>query len=261
MDGTSERKAKRQAIEINNKNLNANNSDQVLWLVKLPDFLAEALATANQDDVLGSVAIKANSSAPGGKQMMIKLDSNKFSDVPDQYILHESKSSSISAGESMFAFNIDNEQSQFVIDGKVTKSFYVTSDKSADYRRATTKGEKKTNILIEEGDIDLQRPRLIESISHTRTELKRKAASKSSVPLDVPALKSKIFEAFEKEPVLPFKVLLDFCKNVPGLVREDDLRNELEKYARYNKQGAYRGCWSLQSQYRTSSSSAQEEKM
>lgn len=255
---SDERSSKRQATVAAKKELNAARGGQSLWLVKIPQFVAEAWADAKQDDVLGSLMVGVKPGKEGTKQMIIKLDKREGHEIPEQYTLDEMKTSAGNDG-TMMAFNIDNESKQFALEGTVTKSLVLKPPISNEYqsmvqrRGATAAANRREVAIVDPKELEKASKQscTIEFLSSVRGEIKRKGGGgKDGVAVDTSALKTKMFEAFELDTKQPFDTILTMCREVAGFSREQDLRDMLDKYAIYHHKGPYRTMWELKTQYR-----------
>jgi hypothetical protein len=228
--------------------------------VKIPHFVAAAWANAKQDEVLGSMMVGIKPGREATKQMIIKLDPDRegSADIPNQFTLDEVKTSGMSDGDTMLAFNIDNDTKQLSIEGTVTKSMVLKPSRTAEYQnlvrqRGLSKIANRREVaVVEARDVEeaAKQSCTIEFLSSVRGEMKKKGGGKATGELDLGALKSKFFEAFELDKRQSFDTILTMCSQVPGFSREQDLRDLLEKYANYHHKGPFRGLWELKSTFR-----------
>mmetsp|Transcript_66257 Transcript_66257/g.130390 ORF Transcript_66257/g.130390 Transcript_66257/m.130390 type:complete len:295 (-) Transcript_66257:26-910(-) len=251
------------------KTLNLDAKDQPLWLVKIPTFVAEKWATMNNDDVLGSMSISLKSAGPNKpptKQLNVKLTQGPSDNGPDSFTLEELKSSS-----SMVALSADPAKG-FSLDGKITKKMVLKPQINDEYRRlvreralANVANRKEIGVAnMKEIERTSTQSHTVEFISSDRMELKRKAAAEKGLQSNkmsrlggsadesevTTALRSRVFEAFEKSDRLTFKDILSFCSDVPGFTKEQDLRDLLEQYGQYNYRGTYKHFWELKQEFK-----------
>ncbi|RYH24373.1 hypothetical protein EON65_16760 [archaeon] len=265
-----DRKRPKVSHQSAKRELDATNAKQQVWLVKVPTFVASSWARAQNNEVLGQmmVGIKPNE---GTKQMIIKLDESRNqgsnSSIPTQFTLEEMKTSGLADGNSMLAFNIDEDTKQFAIEGAVTKSLVLKPSNTAEYHnlmkeRSRQNASNRREVgLVDNEELEkaARQSYTIEFLSSVKGELKKKGAAGKGATgeLDSKALKSKMFEAFESEERLGFDSLLSIMSSqVTGFSREAELRTELEKYAVYNHKGPHRGLWELKTQFKTNVSSS-----
>jgi hypothetical protein len=262
------RKIKSEKEKNTPKVLNIDARDQSLWLVKVPQFVAERWATAESDDIVGSLSVSAKPGAAGGppvKQLNVTLNRTDGSVGPDTFTLDELKSSS----DNFIAISADGSKG-FCVDGKVTKNMVLKPQINEEYRQLIR--ERGLSNVANRKEIGLANMKEIERTStqsHTvefitsdRMELKRKAAAEKALLANKAsrgntegetaqsALRSRVFEAFEKTDKLTFKDIFSYCSDVAGFSKEKDLRDLLEVYATYHHRGTYKHFWELKPEYR-----------
>ena len=255
--------------------LNIDAVEQSLWLVKVPQFVAERWATAENDDILGSLSVSLKSTGPNkppGKQLNVSLASSDKAG-PSSFTLDELKSST----DNFIAISSD-EKKGYSIDGKVTKNMVLKPQINDEYRQLirnrglnTVANRKEICIAnMQEIERTSTQSHTVEFITSDRMEMKRKAAAERSQLANkmsriafgsnistgtedgdmLAALRSKVFEAFEKTDRLTFKDVLSFCSDVPGFSKEKDLRDILDLYGRYNHRGTFKHFWELKAEYK-----------
>jgi hypothetical protein len=256
-----EQPRKKQAI----KPLSVQSLDQSLWLVKLPHFVAEKWTNASPNEVLGSFRVglvTTDKDKPPSKQLIVTLDANNNEEgnnddsMPVKTFVLQEVNNSANNGEEMVAFS--NEKTDtFQAEGRVTKSLVLRPQQSSEYRSMVReRGMKKLAGRHESRSVDakeLQRSQqqsyTIESLTSVKQEMKRKA-NKPSGDYDQKLLKQKMFEAFEQCERQSFETLVGYCsEHVPGFSKEQDLRDLLEEYAKYNKKGPFKQLWELKTEY------------
>lgn len=280
LSGSSKKKSQDKP---QSKVLNTDALDQSLWLVKVPQFVAERWASAENDDILGSLIVTAKAAGPNKpptKQLNIRLNDANNGNGPDAFTLEELKSSN----DSFFAFSTEKEANKgFSVDGKVTKNMVLKPQINEDYRQliryrglSNVANRKEIGVAnMQEIDRSSTQSHTVEFITSDRMELKRKAATEkalfgggkaprtslsglassgSSGTEDgesvMTALRSQVFQAFETNERLTFKDILTCCADVPGFTKEKDLRDLLELYGKYNHRGMYKTFWELKPEYR-----------
>jgi hypothetical protein len=254
------------------KALNVDALDQSLWLVKVPQFVAERWATAQTDDVIGSLSVSLKATGPNrppAKQLNVQLTPTSGASGPDKFTLEESKAST----DTFIAVSLEQNKG-FTVDGKVTKSMVLKPQINEEYRQLVRdRGLLNVTNRKEIGVANMKEIQNTSTQSHTvefltsdRMEMKRKAAAEKLLASkasraslsgataedgDVTAmLRSRVFEAFEKNDRLTFKDILSYCSDVAGFTREQDLRDLLEEYGKYNHRGTYKHFWELKPEYK-----------
>jgi transcription initiation factor TFIIF subunit beta len=254
-----EQPKKKQAL----RNLNLDALDQSVWLVKLPNFVAEKWSKAENNDILGSFRVGMVSNErnkPPSKQLVVTLNDEETmmeEDSVKTFILSE-VNNTLGNGEEMVAFSHNDKMETFQIEGRVTKSLVLRPQQSSEYRNLVReRGLKKLANRHETRIVDpkelqkaQQQSYTIESLTSVKQEMKRKA-NKPTGDYDPKLLLRKMLEAFEQCERQSFETLLGYCsENVPGFSKEQDLRDLLDEYARYNKKGPYQRLWELKSEYK-----------
>eukprot|EP01038_Epipyxis_sp_PR26KG_P015060 gene15060-20264_t len=252
--------------------LNLENSDQSLWLVKVPSFVADRWAQCEADEIIGSlgISLKPKSTIPSSKvssgnnkQLNVKLVEIKGDTIPLEFTLEESLQH-----DSYVAFTQNDETNSFAIDGKITKNLVLRPIENQKYRQLIRARGIKSSTVISETKLiestELAKTAIsnqtIDFFTSNRTDMKRKALdkslsnklSKNTGDLDSGLLKSKIFEAFSNAERMTLRDLVNYCKDVPGLTKDKDVKDILEVYAKYNVKGTYKHMWELKAQYRDS---------
>lgn len=241
--------------------LDLNAKNETLWLVKVPKEVAESWATKQSDDLLGSLSINtvmAGPNAPAVKKINVQLSGGM--DV-EEYTLEDLSSND----RQLLAFKINEQTHSFAIQGQVTKNLVLRPKETKQYRdkvrarsiQATTRQEAQ---LVTEEEVELKKStdRTVDFIPPAHAELKRKAqeaqyANKMGrimAVFDPLELRTKVFDAFNENERCTLKDLKVICKDVPGFLKEKDLKDCLEKYGRYHTKGTYKGYWELKLEFR-----------
>jgi hypothetical protein len=257
--------------------LNSEAIEQSVWLVKVPNFVAEKWSTAQNDDIVGNLTISLKPpSNPGelpAKQLKVTLTSQPMDDhdhCPKSYILDELKSST----DTIVAFSTERDGNGFTIDGKVTKNMVLKPEINDEYRqlireRALLNVMNKKEIGLanmKEIERTATQSHTVEFITSDKVEMKRKAAAERAMQSSKRAalsgglieaseelenrLRSKLLEAFAQNERLTFKDIVTACSGVPGFSRDKDLRDVLEMYGKYNTRGLYKHYWELKPEYK-----------
>lgn len=279
---SSKKKKLSDAGNVKEKVVNIDLLEQSLWLVKVPQFVAHKWSTAQHDEMVGSLSITSKAGGFGKKptkQLNIDLEpsGDHLSNGPTQFTLEEINPTG-SSSDSFIAFSNDSD-GLFSIDGKVTKNLTLRPKASTEYlqlvrERGLTKITSRREATVADA-AEVERAAMqshtVPFITSDRMEFKRKAAAEkafaaskrlasaigsgmaipAAAELDIEALKSKMFEAFEQKDRLVFKDLIAFCSDVEGFTKERDLRDLLDEYAVYHRRGPYKQFWELKPEYRS----------
>jgi hypothetical protein len=276
-------KSKKSAAKLISTDLNVDSVNQSLWLVKIPQFVAEQWTFARNNEIVGTLKVSMKSNGPGSaptKQLNVKLQNSvESSEMPDEFTLEE-VSKSASNGDSFLAFSSQTEDSKsgFSLDGKVTKNLLLKPQGTKEYRhlirsRGISKLTSRRETHIADV-IDVQRcqnqSHTVDFITSEKNELKRKSldsrgsagnkfAKSSSGEGDEVAttLKSAIFSSFNGSDKVLFKDILANCRGVEGFTKESDLRDMLDIYAKYTSRGQFKHLWELKPEYRDNYTASQ----
>jgi hypothetical protein len=248
-----------------------NNS---LWLVKVPSFVASKLATAKSGNVVGSLSITKDPTKKGGKAININILSEASDTATTPFTLEEppefDKTKATTSADdkpSIMSFTYDKSSDEYSVHGSVTKSLFLKPQDSEIYRKYLRERGKSALPSKATKEADIQSVLQAKSSSHiidfippAHAELKKKRQESSlkgvdgATPLDSDALKAKMFQCFAHNPRQSLKDLIAFCKDVAGFTRERDLKFILEQYANYHQKGMYKGQWELKVEYQGATS-------
>ena len=114
------------------KHLNLSTKNQSLWLVKIPTFVAERWASAESEELLGSlsinsVALKPN--APPVKQITVKLTNDRSE--PEEFTLEELSTSDF---QQLMAFKFFEKSDSFAVQGQVSKNLSLKPTNAKNFR-------------------------------------------------------------------------------------------------------------------------------
>lgn len=271
--------SKSKKVSVNkviSTDLNIRSVNQSLWLVKIPQFVAEQWTFARNNDIVGTLKVSMKSTGPGGnptKQLNVKLHNTSDSvDMPDEFTLEE-VSKSTSNGDSFLAFSSQTEDSKsgFSLDGKVTKNLLLKPQGTKEYRHLIrSRGISKLTSRRETHIADVTDVQRCQNQSHTvdfitseKNELKRKSldsrggvSNKLADDEVATTLKNAIFNSFSGSDKVLFKDILANCRGVEGFTKEQDLRDMLDIYAKYTARGQFKHLWELKPEYRDNYTSA-----
>lgn len=266
------RQKKNSSEKVKRRKLDIDSAEESLWLVKVPQFVAEKWATANSGDVVGTLSLTAKPGNPKQKpekklEVILPKENSKVL-FPEHFTLEE-VSAPGSTGDNFLAFSSQENNKGFKLTGKVTKNLSLRPSNTPQYRqwvrdRGITKIISRRETQLADSNAlqeSANQSHVVEFISSDRMEMKRKAAAERVTPFGnqrngssdagTDALRSRIFEAFQINEKQLFKDIMEYCQQqVPGLTKEKDLRELLEKYAKYHLKGTYKHFWELKPEYR-----------
>ena len=235
------------------KILDVSGKDNALWLVKIPQYVAERLDNADDGDVIGNlqIATRRIPGKPAEHELSVQLS---FNSEPEEFVMVE-----LPSERQLMVF--ESNEDKFKIKGKITKSYNFNPRDSEAYRRskrerleaaASIKQTQKLEIedvqpgLRSAMDVDFIPPAYVEN---------RKAALLSGTgqkrprsELDSRDIRNKILETFDGTERLTLKQLNSACH-----ASEKELKDQLKLYAIFHSKGPYRNYWELKPEYKGSS--------
>jgi len=266
--------------------LNIRDIDQSLWLVKVPGFIADKWATAEHDEILGQLKITLKSTGPNKpptKQLSVILNNNtgdSSNTVPSNYTLEEVTTLK-GCDDNFIAFSSDKSNGNsdgYYMDGKVTKNLILKPQNNSEYRQLV-RDRSLSKIVnrkqVQEADfsaIELaaSQSNNVDFISAEKIELKRKlqmeklssGVKRSSVQSsgngasEVDLIKSRVFEAFDKNSKLQMKDIIVICGDIHSLTKEKTIKDLLETYGKYISRGPFRQFCELKPEFKNTSITA-----
>lgn len=242
--------------------LNLDSAEQSLWLVKVPNFVADSWALASNDESLGTFAASRirgpDPSQPPKEEIVIKLKGvDGAPAIPLDYTLEPVLSKDTTS--ATLAFSFDSEEKGFAANGKIIKNWLLRPQNTPAYRNLIKERSLRMNERTEakplvESSSSSVRPtagsQTVEFFRSTKGEMKRKRNLSMGENSDIgaAALKSRMFDAFAKNERIPFKELLGQCADTTSHTKE--LQELLEKYGKFNKKGTFKNLWELKPEYK-----------
>ena len=274
-----------------NNILDISLKDQSLWLVKVPQFVAEKWAGMENDDILGSFSVTTSSANPNKKQLSIKLKieidkTSPSTPIPTEFSLEEIGKDA-KGGDEFYALTTTEameEEPKFSLDGKVTKNLLLKPKDTSDYHKFLRERKEKHALLSRTETIlvdsrELQRaalqPQVIDLVASDKEELKRKRRmdTQNLLPAFTPDaaggpvtassyIRNRIFNAFSVNEKQSWKDLLALCHAGAAaakvIIRDEEVKETLKEFARYNSKGMYKSFWELKPEFKDHSSKQQK---
>jgi hypothetical protein len=244
------------------KELSLNAKDQTLWLVKVPDFVAEKWASSSSDDILGSLSYSVTQSnqpnMPPSKKINVSLTQTEEEKINNIDVNNFTLEDIVSSGDQMMAFSVNSETDAYGVQGQITKNLLLKPVGTNNYRNLVRdRGVqiRKNTLVVSTAD---QRNAMSSGAGHivdfivppTQRRYLNKAGTLEGY--DSEKLRGKLFEAFNACEQQGFKEIIEFCKDISGFTKdkEKELKEQLEIYAFYWGKGKHRGKWELKSEYK-----------
>jgi hypothetical protein len=193
-------------------NISALNNS--LWLVKIPEYIAEEWKNAEHNQVLGSFKI-GMVPEPGKKEhqkhLIVNLDNTKSR--VKTFILKE-QSNPIKNEEELVAFNSTDEQ--FTVEGKVNKSLVFRPADVDAYAETVRERNMKATARRETQLADINNVRNgshqeVSQIMDFFPTTRKKGNDNSSMSSDdMEDLRNRMVEVFDKKPCLSFDEILSY---------------------------------------------------
>lgn len=274
--------------------LDISLKDQSLWLVKVPQFVADKWATMENDDILGSFSVTTSSAHSNKKQLSIKLNADvgnsPSSPFPTEFSLEEIGKDA-KGGDDFYALTTTETMEgdpKFSLDGKITKNLLLKPKDTGSYHeflldrknKIALKSRKET-LLVDSRELQRAalQPQVIDLVTSDREELKRKRRvdTQNLLPAFTPDaaggpvtassyIRNRIFNAFSVNEKQSLKDILALCHTGAAAanvtIRDEEVKETLKEFARYNSKGMYKSFWELKPEFKdhSSSSSSKQQK-
>jgi len=252
------------------------NSDQTMWLVKIPAFVADEWAKAADDAIVGSMKISMVAGANGAppfKKINVKLNQSGGGEVsaekcsesiPDEFTLDD-----VPSAPKMFAFSGEDDSDQFVMQGMVSKNLLLKPRGTKEYQEYLWNRNIKSTVRREtvratddKAAFTLHRTdTIVDFVPPAASLQKRKAkeisqANKKSGGADsvaeIKALRAKLFDAFSKVERITLSDLQTYCSDVSGYTTAR-MKEMTDDYCKYNPKGPYKYFYELKSEFKDNS--------
>lgn len=234
---------------INTGIIDMSSANRRVWLVKVPDYLAERLEQLDEDGVdLG--VVRATPSGPN-QPAQVKLllsPQGPCSDLPLEYTLQLAK-----CDQSMHVFCEDLAGNALMIEGKVEQDCQLKPILNDQYREVMKQRDEQANRprrTVQVVDVMEEKVRMgvLPSVSEAEMLARRKRRyepeqRKERLPRD--EVMDIVFRAFERTPHWSFKALIDHTQQPSAYLKEI-----LTDIAIYNTRGPYKGLYELKAEYK-----------
>ncbi|CAM9398028.1 unnamed protein product [Ectocarpus fasciculatus] len=234
--------------------LDTADGEKTVWLVKLPQFVAQRLENADNGDVVGSLQLTAPTAGSGGPQVGVQIS---FDGPTEEFHLAE-----LPAGSQVIAFSAN--QDKFKVKGKISKTYNMNPKDTEEYRRICRERrlqEAKSNetraLKVEDVQNQSNAPREVDFIPPVYTDAKRGTAAptgsnkrqRGSNDVDSRDVRNKLLQAFSLRERLTLREINGVCQ-----VPESQLKEQLKTYATFNSKGIYKNYWELKPEFKASPS-------
>lgn len=233
--------------------IDTSHCDRRVWLVKVPDFLEEAIGDIEEDGLeIGTVrATPASPNSSSGPEVKLFLNADgPCRGIPMEYDLKLSK-----ASQTMHIFCEDAFGKALVIEGKVEQECHLRPVISKEYlskmkERTETTSKSLRTVQMMDDPSDIQRasfvPHTKESVILARKKERRLNPDNRKERMPKQDLINILFNAFEGSPHWSFKALVDHTLQ-PSLY----LKEVLSEIAIFNIRGPYKNLYELKPDYKS----------
>lgn len=227
-------------------------AQRTVWLVKVPDFLAERLAEIDEDNSdIGGVRIYANPNGPA-KVLVHLSDEGPCADLPKEFHLQFVKKP-VQQQIHMFCESPAGEA--LMIRGKVEQECQLKPILNEEYRNVMKQRNIDSNRprrmvqVVESGTAGIQ-VGLIPHVNEAELLLKKKRKFEPDLRkerLPKAEVMDLVFKAFEKFAYWSLKGLVDYTQQ-PTIY----LKEVLAEICVFNKRGPYKNLFELRPEYKRS---------
>lgn len=242
------------------RRLDVASADKSLWLVKIPQAVADKWAEAGNNEILGTLTITstpAQSGKPSSHKLSVKLveDDSSESTTAGEYTIDE-----LPTGPQIYAFEHDKTGNSFSIKGRVSKKYNLRPRLNSEYhknlRMKTLKASQTHQIssvdsaeaMIKNqgrsGEVDFIPP--IHADARKRDTDSTGRRTKGTTGADTGDVRQRMLNAFAQNEHLTLKELNSICRS-----NEKELRKLLDQYAIYHSKGKLKTHWQLKEEYRS----------
>lgn len=238
------------AGSINTGIVDTSSANRRVWLVKVPDYLAERLADLEEDGLeLGVVRAVPNEGHGGAAQVKLVLSPNgPCGDLPSEYTMQLGK-----CEQTMHLFCEDVAGRALMIEGKVEQECQLKPVLNEQYREVMRRRNELANRprrsvqLVDTVGENMQMG-LIPHVSEYQMLLKRKRRyepdlRKERLPRE--EVTDMLFRAFERIAHWTFRALVEHTQQPSTYLKE-----VLADIAIYNNRGPYKNLYELKPEYK-----------
>lgn len=234
---------------INTGIVDISSANRRVWLVKVPDYLAERLGELDEEGLeLGSVRATPSSAGGPAQVKLVLSPAGPCGDLPMEYDLQLSK-----CDQTMHLFCEDLAGKALALEGRVEqkcelKPVYNEQYREVMQRRNDVANRPKRTVKVVDSLTDNIKMGLIPHVSEHEMLMKRKRRyepelRKERLPRE--EVMDMLFRAFERIPHWQFKNLVDHTQQPATYLKEI-----LGEIAIYNTRGPYKNLYELRPEYK-----------
>ncbi|KAJ2519519.1 hypothetical protein H4217_002624, partial [Coemansia sp. RSA 1939] len=240
--------------------VNMDKLDSKVWLVKVPQFLADKWKQQKSDGVqIGKIRIYDEPDKSGSRIAIMLQDSPEYSDIPKMYRMQVTNEKV----RNMFIFSEARDPNEVVkptssqankavpisMTGTVHHECTVTPDYTDEYRRIMRKRildqHKNSRKVQASSESHYNRSMLKANSGGFETAQKKAKTDTKLARMDRKDLMNMLFASFEKYPYWSLKGLVEHTRQPTAFLKE-----VLLEIAKLNKRGPYTGTYSLKPEFK-----------
>lgn len=244
------------------RKLDVANASNSLWLVKIPQDVAEKWSRAGPNETLGTLritSVPAQNGRAASHELSVHLISDESASSGGVATSEEFTLDEVPSGPQIYSFEHNKTQRQFSVKGRVSKRYSLKPKSNEQYnqvvRNRTTiasKGGRKITVTENETaligaittkEIDFIPPAYVDA---RKRDAEAGIGKRTKAVVNVADLKKRMLDAFSQQEFLTFKEIFASC-NATG---ESELRELLKKYALYHSKGKMKMYYELKPEYR-----------
>eukprot|EP00126_Sphaerothecum_destruens_P005373 Sdes_comp18727_c0_seq3m9064 len=189
--------------------LNLNNIDRNLWLVKIPAYLSKEWATCGPNMHLGKVRVE---NVEGSTEPKVSINlTESIGKFPKNYSLSFSSTESLKGSSSnnvLAVFSENPVNSQMAMEGKVVRRCDLTPEFSAEYQKLNRERMIKYDKPVRTTGLVQPIQQNYKPVPNKRDAEKRKKEMDKRERMEQEALENILFELFEKQESYSLRDLL-----------------------------------------------------
>ncbi|KAJ1667805.1 hypothetical protein IW140_001358 [Coemansia sp. RSA 1813] len=240
--------------------VNMDKLDSKVWLVKVPQFLADKWKQQDSDGVqIGKIRIYDEPDKSGSRIAIMLQDSPEYSDVPKMYrmqVTNEKVRNMLIFSEIRDPNEVikptssqANKAVPIAMSGTVHHECTVTPEYTDEYKRIMRKRildqHKNSRKVQASSESHYNRSMLKANNGGFETAQKKAKTDSKLARMDRKDLMSMLFASFEKYPYWSLKGLVEHTRQPTAFLKE-----VLLEIAKLNKRGPYTGTYSLKPEFK-----------
>ena len=259
-DGVGTKKV--EGKRVDKRMLNTKEANSSMWLLKIPNYIAEQWVNKESGDMLGNLSI---TNLDGKKKIKVKLLSEEVAsrdeDVTVKDFVVEEKNvckvCGVSAfcphgnGLQLFAFNYDDKKEAFSVAGKITKNATLEPENNDDFGRMlkefAKQAESSRPAALPYDPNSQKRDRDDAMKDRENPFILPTVAKKQRGKVDLTDLQHLLIKTLGKEGRMSLKELTAACD-----CSEPDIKPLLGNFCIFHKKGEFKFLYELKDEFKNS---------